>query len=128
MGSAPAPEVAAWMAGQPDDLLFTTAISQAEILSGSAVMPQGRRRLALELAARAMFGQDFAGRVLPFDTAAAVEYAEIFADRKRAGHPITPLDLTSTAIALARGASVVTRDSGGFTGCGVPLVDPWRGP
>lgn len=30
------------------------------------------------------------------------------------------------AVASANGASVVTRDVGGFEGCGVPLIDPWR--
>jgi predicted nucleic acid-binding protein len=30
------------------------------------------------------------------------------------------------AIAKARGAVVVTRDLGGFDGCGVTLVDPWE--
>jgi len=36
------------------DLLFTTSVSQAEILSGLAIMAEGRRRLDLEAAARAM--------------------------------------------------------------------------
>ena len=44
MGSRPAPEVAKWMARQPPELLFTAAVCQAEILSGIAVLPKGRRR------------------------------------------------------------------------------------
>jgi hypothetical protein len=54
MGSKPVPEVAAWIADQPEDLLFTATVCQAEVLSGLAVMPEGRRRLALESAARAI--------------------------------------------------------------------------
>ena len=34
------------VAAQPADLLFTTSLSQAEILSGLAIMAEGRRRLA----------------------------------------------------------------------------------
>ena len=71
MSARPSPEVAAWIAGQPEDALFTTTICQAEILAGLAVMPEGRRRVALETAARAIFADDFNGRVLPFDAAAA---------------------------------------------------------
>jgi hypothetical protein len=44
MGSRPVPEVAAWIADKPIGRLFTTCISQAEILSRLAIMPEGRRR------------------------------------------------------------------------------------
>src|SRR5689334_17188488 len=126
MSLRPSPEVAAWIAGQPEDALFTTTICQAEILAGLAIMPEGRRRLAPETAARAIFTDDFDGRVLPFDTAAAAAYANIFAGRRSAGRPTAPLDLMIAAVASANGASVVTRDIRGFEGCGVPLVDPWQ--
>ena len=58
MSTQAVPQVAAWIAGQPADLLFTTSVSQAEILSGLAIMAEGRRRLDLEAAARAMFLED----------------------------------------------------------------------
>jgi predicted nucleic acid-binding protein len=125
MGARPVPEVAAWIAGQPEDRLFTTAICEAEIWSGLAILPEGRRRLDLETAARAMFTEDFSGRILPFDTAAAV-YGEIFAARRRVGLPTATLDLMIAAIAVANGASVVTRDSSGFAGCGLTVIDPWQ--
>src|SRR5260370_22057847 len=86
------PRVAVWIAGQPADLLFTTSVSQAEILSGLAIMAEGRRRLDLEAAARAMFLEDFEGRGLPFDMDAAIAYADIFAARSRAGRPTTTVD------------------------------------
>ncbi|MEE3504429.1 type II toxin-antitoxin system VapC family toxin [Acidiphilium acidophilum] len=126
MGPRPAPEVAAWLARQPDDLLFTTAISQAEILSGLAVMPEGRRRRELEAAARGIFAEDFEGRILPFDTDATAAYAEIVAARRRTGRPTAPLDLMIAAVAVSHNASVVTRDTKGFEGCGVMFVNPWQ--
>jgi predicted nucleic acid-binding protein len=55
MSAAPVPQVAAWVSGQPAELLFTATICQAEILSGLSIMPEGRRRSDLEAAARAMF-------------------------------------------------------------------------
>src|SRR5271166_197338 len=126
MSARPSPEVAGWIAGQPEDALFTTTICQAEILAGLALMPKGRRRVALETAARAIFTDDFNGRVLPFDTAAAAAYADIFAARRRASRPTAPLDLMIAAVAYANNAAVVTRDTGGFEDCGVPLIDPWQ--
>jgi len=119
------PQVAAWVAARPDERLFTTTVSEAEILSGIAILPQGRHRLALESAARTIFMADFEGRVLPFDMEAATAYADIFAARRRAGRPTAPLDLMIASIARSRAASVVTRDSSDFAGCGVPVIDPW---
>ena len=74
---------------------------------------------------RAIFTREFDGRILPFDTQAASAYADIFADRRQMGRPIATADLIVAATARAHDAAVVTRDSGGFEGCGVTLVKPW---
>ena len=84
-------------------------------------MADGRRRRALEDAARVMF-DEFDGRVLPFDLAAASAYAELFAARRRAGRPTATLDLMIAAIARCHDACVVTRDIGGFEECGLTLI------
>ena len=126
MGTRPAPQVANWMAQHKPELLFTAAVCQAEILSGIAVLPRGRRRDGLEMAALAMFREDFAGRILPFESDAAEIYAEIFAARRSIGRPASMPDLMIPSIARSRGASVVTRDTSGFEGCGLTLIDPWR--
>ncbi|MGH7154013.1 MAG: type II toxin-antitoxin system VapC family toxin [Acetobacteraceae bacterium] len=128
MSAEPVRQVAAWVSGQPVRLLFTAAVCQAEILSGLAIMPEGRRRLDLEAAARAMFLEDFEGRVLPFDMEAAVAYADIFAARRRAGRPASTLDLMIASVARTNGASVVTRNISDFEGCGVTVVNPWEEP
>ena len=125
MKDTPEPRLAAWVAGQPAASWFTASVCQAEIFAGLAVLPQGRRRRGLEAAALAMFEEDFAERVWPFDAAAALDYAAIYVLRREAGRPIATMDLMIAAIARARGAAVVTRDAGGFAGCGVGVVDPW---
>jgi predicted nucleic acid-binding protein len=126
MAADPAPSVAAWLSARPATSLFTTSISQAEILSGLAILPNGRRRTVLEAAAGAMFQEDFERRVLPFDEAAASHYADLFATRRRAGRPSATMDLMIAAIARAHRASLVTRNVTDFDGCGVAVVDPWR--
>ena len=72
------------------------------------------------------FSEEFGDRVLPFDGAAAVHYAEIVVARRRIGSPIEAFDAQIAATALAVRASVATRDIGGFDGCGVTLIDPWN--
>ncbi len=119
------PEVAGWLNAQDERQLFTTTISQAEILSGLAVMPTGRRRQEFENTAGEMF-DEFEARILPFDSDAAVVYAELFALRRQAGRPTAPQDLMIASIARASGARMVTRDTGGFEGCGLTVVNPWE--
>ena len=125
MRPEPERKIADWIVRQPSDELFTAAVCQAEILSGLAVMPSGRRRADLEEAAHSMFADDFAGRVLPFDTEAADAHVEIFAARRKAGRPGGTIDLMLAAIARVRGASVVTRNVADFEGVGVAIVNPW---
>ena len=125
MRAEPDAMVGAWVGAQTLERLYTVAVCQAEIAAGIAILPLGQRRRALEAAARAMFAEDFAGRVLPFDSDAADAYAALFAARRLAGMPGAPLDLMIAAVARVRNAAVVTRDSGGFEGCGLTLIDPW---
>ena len=125
MKPRPAAAIASWMRAQPVRSLFTAALCQAEILAGIAVLPTSRRRAELEAIAQAIFGQDFEGRVLPFDADAASAYAELFAARRQAGRPIEMPDLIVAATARAHDAAIVTRDRSGFEGCGLTLIDPW---
>jgi predicted nucleic acid-binding protein len=126
MRPAPAPVVVEWLGGQPAGSLYTTSITQAEILHGLLLLPPGKRRSGLEAAATAMFAEDFGGRILPFDADAAPPYARIAWDRRRAGRPISHFDAQIAAIARATGAILATRNVGDFDGCVVKLVDPWR--
>jgi predicted nucleic acid-binding protein len=85
--------VRAWVAAQPRETLYTTSVTKAQILYGIAALPEGRRRSGLTEAAEGLFGEDFESRVLPFDEDAAVHYAQIVADRRRAAvrwKPSTP--------------------------------------
>jgi predicted nucleic acid-binding protein len=121
----PPPGVARWLAGQAMATLCTSCICQAEILAALAMLPAGRRRSVLEAAARAMFEEDFAGRVFAFDGAATLAYAEMVAARRRAGRPAAALDLMIAATAAVQGAAVATRDAAGFAGLGIAVIDPW---
>jgi toxin FitB len=123
---APAETVLAWLAGQPSSQLFITAITQAEILYGLELMPKGKRRVVLAAALEAMFAEDFAGRILAFDSEAARMYAQIAASRRARGRTIAQSDAEVAAIARARGASLATRNTRDFEHCGVVVVNPWE--
>lgn len=119
--------VAEWASLQSVPSVFTTAITEAEIYKGIEIMAQGRKRSDLLGIAQAFFHVDMASHILPFDSAAAHQFAEIFALRKRAGRMIQPLDLQIAAIARQHEAVLATRNIKDFTGCGIELVNPWDG-
>jgi len=128
MKQTPTARVLRWLAARPAGELFTTTITQAEILYGLELLPQGKRRAALQVAVEEMFGQDFAGRILPFDGDAAGMFARIAGARRRVGRPIAQFDAQVAAIARSRGATVATRNTSDFDDCGVTVVNPWSGP
>jgi predicted nucleic acid-binding protein len=121
----PSPGALAWLRSQPATALFTTAINEAEIFYGIELLASGKRRRELESLALTIFGQDFAGRVLPFDSASAREYAQIMAARRRTGRPIVEADAQIAAIARSRGAAIATRDVADFADCGLTVLSPW---
>lgn len=120
-----ASSVLAWLDANRKDELFTTALSQAEILYGIAVREEGRKRRHLITRADAIFNEEFRGRILPFDERAARHFAEIAARRKRLGRRVGILDSQIAAVARANGMTIVTRNVSHFQDCDVPVVDPW---
>lgn len=121
----PHPGVIEWAARRPTPTLYLTAISEAELRYGVEILPAGRRRDRLLAEIEGMLQDDFAGRILPFDSQAARLYAVIGASRRVSGHPISHADCQIAAIARAVGASVATRDVSDFEDSGVDLIDPW---
>lgn len=126
MRERPDTDVLDWFAHNAQATMRTSSVTQAEILTGIALLPAGKRRMALALAAEQMFEQDFAGHCLVFDTAAAKHYALIVAARTRQGQPISTEDAQIAAIALASGLSIATRNTKDFEHIeGLALVNPW---
>jgi len=125
MKPAPSPRVLRWLGQFPPSRLFTTAITQAEILYGLELLPKGKRRSALQSAVGAMFGEDFAGRILPFDSEAARLFPLIGFARRALGRPVTEFDTQIAAIAQAHGAAIATRNTADFDNCGITVLNPW---
>ena len=121
----PSSNVADWVAGQAVPRLYLSTISEAELRYGVEILPAGERQTRLLDEVEGMLSEHFAGRILPFDSAAAHAYAVKAAARRAAGRPINHADCQIAAIARCRGASVATRDVADFEGSGIDLIDPW---
>jgi toxin FitB len=121
----PSAEVTGWLARERTPNIFTTAITQAELLYGIELMPRGRRRSTLEAAITRILRELLADRILPFDSNAAEVYARIAASRRAIGKPISEPDAQIAAIARSRGAALATRNTRDFERCGIKVVNPW---
>ncbi|MDE3011088.1 MAG: hypothetical protein KGI67_09400 [Pseudomonadota bacterium] len=82
------------------DRIGIMAVTEPELRFGVEVLPSGNRRDALAAEIAGMIAVDFADRILPVDSAAA--------------------------IARSRGAGLATRNVADFDRCGLDIVNPWR--
>lgn len=122
---SPEPVVETWVGDRRAADLYFSAIGEAELRYGVAILPAGRRQTALASAIEAILKEDFVDRILPFDSDAAREYAAIAAARRSAGRIVPPADCQIAAIARSRGMAVATRNVRDFEDIEVEVVDPW---
>jgi toxin FitB len=122
----PSPALLEWLGAQPDEALHISALTLAEIRRGILEKAPGRRRRELEAWFAGSEGPQalFAGRVLPFDERAALEWAHLMADGTAAGQPRSALDMIVAATAAAHGLTVATANERHFRDTGVPWVNP----
>ncbi len=126
MKRSPEPRVIAWIDEQPASHLFLPSVGKAEIESGIALLPQGRRKMALSRAAQAVF-EALASRCLPLDCRATVDYARILSLSKSSGRPISVEDAQIAAIAYRHSLQLATRNVSDFDFLSdLELVNPWR--
>jgi predicted nucleic acid-binding protein len=125
MRPSPSAVVESWMGSQPVAGIFISAITEAELRYGLALLPDSRRQRRLTAQVEALLAEDFAGRILPFDSPAAAAYARIAAARRLSGRPISQADAQIAAIAASRGATLATRNVTDFIDCEIDVVDPW---
>ena len=125
MQSSPDPAIVAWLDRQPPESVWTTAITVFEVRFGLELLATGRRRRQLEEAFAKALAEDFEGRVLPFDQAAAEAAGAMAAARRRADRTIEIRDLQIAGIVAARKATLATRNVRHFEGFGLAVVDPW---
>jgi predicted nucleic acid-binding protein len=115
-----------WMDAQPPDTLFICAPVLAEIRFGIARLEQGTQQDRLRAGADKLENDQYRGRVLPFDAAAASVYGRLAAERQRISKPVGRMDGFIAAIAVAHGAGVATRDTYGFSDFGLTIIDPFE--
>lgn len=127
MRPVPNANVIAWLDRQDPAELLLTAITVAEILYGIRRLLDSSRQATLFKMANSLFEEEFAQRILPFDAAVAMHYAELVCQRQQQGRPISVADAQIASICRSvDGASLATRNVRDFSGIGLALVNPWE--
>lgn len=123
---APSLPLAAWLTEQPDESLFISSLSVAEIWRGIEEKPAGKKRTELERWFAGLNGPQavFAGRILPFDTKAGVIWGSLMAQGTKAGRPRSAIDMIFAAIAQANNCILVTDNEKHFAG--LKFINPMR--
>lgn len=106
------------------DDLFVSVLSIGEIAKGIALLPEGRKKRALQtwlLTLERLYG----GRLLPVDLETSRIWGEITAAAKRIGRQIPAGNGLIAATARRHGLHVMTRNTADFEATGVLLINPW---
>lgn len=117
--------VLAWLDDQPEQKLFICTPVIAELRYGIDLLDDGRRKDRLTSAFEMLLADGYRGRILFFDTDAAIHFGHIRAGRDRLGRPIDPIDAMIAAIALANRMPLVTRNTNDFLDIGLDLINPF---
>ena len=122
----PEAKVVAFVAAQPLDRLFVSAVTLAEIRFGIELVGEAGRRAELgdwlTHQVRPMFDQ----RVLPISEDVMFKWRLLVEDGRKAGHTFSQPDLIIAATALHHGLTIVSRDVGDFEKARAPIFNPWR--
>lgn len=126
----PRPErkVLAFIAAQPLEHLYVSAVTFAEIRFGIEVITDANRRAELNdwltHKVRPMFEQ----RVLAISEDVMFKWRLLVEEGRKARHTFSQPDLIIAATALDQGLTVVSRDVGAYRKARVPVLNPWRDP
>lgn len=122
----PDPSLRAWLEAHVAETVFLPSITVAELLFGIGALPDGRRK---DLLAARIDGllDEFAGRILPFDTSAARRCADLAVKARAGGKGLPTPDGTIAAIATAHGFAVASRETSALNAAALTVIDPWMG-
>jgi|SRR5271165_741233 len=126
MRQVPEPPVIEWLDRQAAESIWITSITLFEARFGLALLPKGRRRLALEAAFDKLMVEDLEGRVLDFDQPAAEAAALLAARRQHDGMTVDMRDTQIAGIVIARRAKFATRNVRHFSDLNVEVINPWE--
>jgi predicted nucleic acid-binding protein len=125
MQQQPDSQVVEWLDDQNAESIWISSVTLFEGRYGLALLPAGQRKILLQERFEELLTQDLQNRIVHFDANAANHAAEIAAQRKALGRPVDMRDTFIAGIALARRATLATRNTKHFDDLTTSVVNPW---
>ena len=117
--------IVSWLDQLPAESIWITSVTLFEARYGLALLPKGKRRTGLTTEFERVVEEDLEGRVLLFDHRAADQAALLAAVRRKRGCNVDMRDTFIAGIALARKATLATRNMRHFDDLTIQVVNPW---
>jgi predicted nucleic acid-binding protein len=120
----PDPKLITWIDSQPEEMIYISVLTLAELKQSIESEPSSRKRAAMnewltnDLVAR------FSGRISEITTEVTLKWGELATRIHEKGFLISPLDSLNLAIAMLNGHTLVTKEKKHFEGLDVHLVNP----
>ena len=126
MQTKPSQVVVSWLDSVPAESVWITSITLFEARFGLALLPDGKKKTLLQTLFEQLFEKDLEKRVLLFDASAAEQAARLAAKRQQTGRPVDMRDTFIAGIALARKATLATRNARHFSDLNIQVINPWE--
>ncbi len=123
----PEPRVLEWLAAQPDEALFLSALTLGELRRGILLLDEGKKRRTLLRWLEQEIEPGFDGRIVAIDAVVMRAWAELQERATRTGRALPVMDSLFAASALAHDLTLVTRNTTDFTVAGLKVLNPWTG-
>ncbi len=118
-------KVVAFVAAQPLERLYVSAVTFAEIRFGIELVADAARRAALGDWLAHKVRPMFENRALAITEDIMFKWRLLVEDGRKAGHTFSQPDLTISATALHHGLTVVSRDVSEYKRARAPVLNPW---
>lgn len=119
------PGVTGWLGAQEEHRLYISVVTLGQIQAGISKLADSRRKLALVSWLNNDMTSRFSGRLLAVDAEVAIIWGTKRGRAAASGRTLPLADSLIAASAIARGMTVVTRNTYDFEQCGSMTLNPW---
>lgn len=121
----PNPRVVAWLRDTDFSLLYLSVLTLGEIRKSIEGLPDGRRKMHLQIWLETGLRSQFGSRLLPIDGAVAERWGLLEANARAHRRNLPIIDGLLAATALEHNLTVATRNTKDFEAARVPVFNPW---
>src|SRR5438876_10938995 len=121
----PEPKVAAFLASQPLETLYTSIVTFAEIRFGIELLEDSARRVEFNDWLNLKLRRMFAGRLLPITEDIMLKWRLLVEEGRKIGYTFSQPDLIIAATALHYGLTVGTRNVSDYERVRARVFNPW---